>query len=148
MRKASYFLMILMTTSFSTVAQHTYSCSSDEVAFDGYDLVSYFSNKPLQGDFRYSAEFDGLKLQFATYQNLLEFNKNPERYMPEYGGWCATAVVVNKFVVPDYRMYQIQDGKLYFFEVKAFFNGKTQWNKNPEANQLVADKKFETKRKN
>ncbi|MEQ9288526.1 MAG: YHS domain-containing (seleno)protein [Cyclobacteriaceae bacterium] len=138
--------LLLFSVAFLTVhSQHKYSCSDEEVAFGGNDLVSYFKGDVVKGSERYTTQYDGLKLQFNNYDNMLEFKKNPDKYMPKYGGWCATAVVNERFVKPDYNMFKIQDGSLLFFEVKAFFNGKTQWDKNPEINEIVADKKYKEK---
>jgi hypothetical protein len=90
-------------------------------------------------------EYDGLKLKFQNYDNLLAFKKGPKKNIPKYGGWCATAVVNNQLIKPDYNMFKIQDGQLLFLAVKAFFNGRTQWEKDPEINKIVADKKYREK---
>jgi len=136
---------ILIYSQISLGQTHKYSSSSDEIAFDGNDLVSYFDGNATKGIEKYKYEYDGLTLHFSTYRNYLIFKKDPDKYMPAYGGWCATAVAGNILTKPDYSMFKIQDEKLLFFEVKAFFNGKTYWEKNPEANLLVADKKYEKK---
>lgn len=134
---------LLFILHFSVSGQHKYSCSSDEDAFGGYDLVSYFGESPIKGTIDYT--YDGLNLKFSSKENLALFKKDPEAYLPQYGGWCATAITTDIYVNPNYSMYTIQNDKLLFFEVKAFFNGKTQWEKNPEANQLVAERKYNEK---
>lgn len=146
MKRILLSLAIVVFVSQSGMSQnHKYSCSNEEIAFGGFDLVSYFDGNPVKGLEKYQFEYDGLTLYFSTYRNYLIFKKEPEKYMPAYGGWCATAVAGNILTKPDYSMFKIQDDKLLFFEVKAFFNGKTHWEKNPEANLLVADKKYEKK---
>jgi hypothetical protein len=65
--------------------------------------------------------------------------------MPAYGGWCVTAVAGNILTKLDYSMSKIQEEKLLSFEVKAFLNGETYWGKNPEANVLVSNKKYQKK---
>jgi len=139
--------LILISISFlnSYSQAHKYSSSDEEIAFGGYDLVSYFDDSPAKGIEKYQYEYDGLTLYFSTYRNYLIFKKEPLKYMPAYGGWCATAVAGDILTKPDYSMFKIQEEKLLFFEVKAFFNGKTYWEKNPEANVLVADKKYQKK---
>ena len=138
-------LILLAFLSHTAHSQHKYSCSSDELAFAGNDLVSYFAGKVEKGTKEHSLEYDGLMLRFSTKENLAKFKKDPEKYLPKYGGWCATAVASNTFIQPDYNMFKIQEGQLLFFEVKAFYNGKTHWDRNPEANELVADKKYQSK---
>lgn len=139
-------LLIITALSFSLAsAQQKYSCGPGEVAFDGNDLVSYFDGKAEKGLEKYTLEYEGIKLRFKDYDNLVTFNQDSEKYIPAYGGWCATAVTAGILTEPNYSMFKIQEGQLLFFEVKAFYNGKTQWEKNPEANALIADKKYRKK---
>ena len=146
MKTSKTLLLILMTFVLAGAqAQQKYSCTSDEIAFGGNDLVSYFDGTPTAGIAKYATEYDGLKLQFKNYDNLLKFKKDPEKYLPKYGGWCATAVASNHYIKPDFNMFKIQDDQLLFFEVKAFYNGKTHWERNPEVNEIVADKKYRGK---
>ena len=62
--------------------------------------------------------------------------------MPAYNGWCAIALTNGTLAKPDFSQFKVQDGKLLFFEVRAFFNGKTAWEKDPDINKIVADEKF------
>ncbi len=126
-------------------AQHKYSCTSDEKAFGGNDLVSYFQGTAQAGLDEFELEYDGLKLYFVSAENRATFQEDPEKYMPAYGGWCATAVSSDVYVQPDYNMFKIQDGALYFFEVKAFYNGRTQWEKDPQIHEISATKNYRDK---
>ena len=56
------------------------------VAVHGYDLVSYFSGTPLQGVANYDVVFNDVVFQFASQANADEFDNNPEKYIPAYGG--------------------------------------------------------------
>jgi len=122
--------------------EHKYSCEGDIVAFDGNDLVSYFDNQVTKGKKEFSFEYDGLILYFSSDANLKKFKLDPDRFFPAYKGWCATAVANGNLYRPNFSQFKIQDNRLLFFEVRAFFNGKTAWDKNPEINQIVADKNF------
>lgn len=124
-------------------ADNQYACSADEIAFDGNDLVSYHTDQLLKGKEEHTYEYQGLKLRFASWSNMDKFIENPDKYLPAYGGWCAIAVANGTLTKPDFSHFQIQDDKLYFFEVRAFFNGQTAWNKDPDINKIVADKKYE-----
>ena len=129
----------------SSFAQHKYSCQVGEVAFGGYDLVSYFQDGPLLGKKELALDYDGVVLQFSTKANQQTFLKNPEKYIPAYGGWCATAAAQNTYVVPNFTMYKIQDGKLLLFEVRGFFNGKSHWDKDPLKHEFLADRSYRNK---
>jgi YHS domain-containing protein len=134
-------IAFLLTLGSSAIAQQKYACTADELAFYGNDLVSYYGNNVLKGKAEFEYNYDGLKLQFATKTNLDEFKKSPNKYLPEYGGWCAIALANGSLVQPDFNHFKVQNGELLFFEVRAFFNGKTAWEKDPDINKIVADKK-------
>ena len=120
-------------------AQEDFVTSDEVVAFDGYDLITYFDNNPLQGHRKITYGYQGLNLRFVSEDNKQKFIENPEKYLPAYGGWCAAALVHGKKVVPNFRLFKIQNERLLFFEIKAFFNGATHWEKNPEHNEILAD---------
>ncbi len=140
----SYILLFafILANAILGSAQQKYACSSDEQAFYGNDLITYYLGNPIKGNPEFSLNYDGLSLQFATKSNLDLFLNDPQKYLPAYGGWCAIALTNGALVQPDFNHFKVENGELMFFEVKAFFNGKTAWEKNPEINKIVADKKF------
>ena len=81
----------------------------------GYDVVAYFSDgHPVQGSDKFTHEFGGVKWQFASQQHLDMFKAAPEKYLPQYGGFCAWGVSVGKlFDVDPVNGWTINDGKLY-----------------------------------
>ncbi|MBW8833343.1 MAG: YHS domain-containing protein [Burkholderiales bacterium] len=63
------------------------------VALKGYDVVAYFTGskaQPGSADFR--TDFDGMRYQFSSAQNKTAFGANPDRYLPQFGGYCAMGV--------------------------------------------------------
>ena len=104
----------MLTISSVLFAQH-YNLKKGYVA-EGYDVVSYFNNAPKKGDAKFSTSFDGVKFKFSSKENLETFKKNPEKYIPAYGGYCAYAVgVKNEKVSIDPKTFEIRDGKLFLF---------------------------------
>ena len=102
--------------------------TADNVAVKGYDVVSYVDdNKAVPGAKEYAAEYSGVTYYFSTEENKQAFLANPEKYLPQYGGWCAYGVgaVKQKFPI-DPEVFKVVDGKLYLF-----FNGET-----PDGKQL------------
>ena len=110
--------------------------------FDGYDPVSYFDGNPERGKNYISTMVEGRKILFVSNENKERFLNKQERFFPEYGGWCAIAMVDGSFVIPDYSLYKIQEDRLLFFSVRAFFNGLTEWEKQPDKNLIKADSNF------
>ena len=111
--------------------------SEGEVGFDGYDLVSYFSSLE-KGHEEFKTLFRGVELRFSSKENLNKFLSYPDKYWPAFDGWCAISLVYDVLKKPDFSHYKIQNNKIYFFEVRAFFNGLTQWEKDPTKNDIIA----------
>ncbi|MCZ4315066.1 YHS domain-containing protein [Comamonadaceae bacterium G21597-S1] len=84
------------------------------VAVGGYDTVAYFTeNKPVKGDSRFSTSYKGAQWHFASQANRDRFIADPERYAPQYGGYCAWAVSEGDTASSDPTLWKIVDGKLY-----------------------------------
>ncbi len=104
----------------------------DGVAVSGYDVVSYFTqNKAVKGSKDNAVIYQGVLYYFSSVANKEEFKKNPAKYEPEYGGWCAYAMgEKGEKVEVDPKTFKIINGKLYLFYNRLFNNTLTSWNKN------------------
>lgn len=145
MSKLIYTFILFAIVSVTTLnAQHGHASGDEAVSFDGNDLVSYFEESaPKPGLEKYTYEYKDLTLMFVTQENMEKFKADPEKFIPAYNGWCAIALTQGSWIKPDFNHYKIQDGELLFFEVRAFYNGKTAWEKDPEINRIVADRKYQ-----
>ena len=84
------------------------------VAVGGYDPVAYFTeDKPVKGNEDITAEYKGATWRFASAANRETFLADPERYAPQYGGYCAFAVSSGYTAKSDPEAWRIVDGKLY-----------------------------------
>jgi len=61
----------------------------------------------------FKTEWNGAVWQFANAQNLAKFTANPEKYAPQYGGYCAKALSDGNLASVDPNVWEIVDGKLY-----------------------------------
>jgi len=129
------FLAAALTLSAATDPDRLFE--EGEVGFDGYDLVSYFSSLK-KGAATFSTEYQGVKLLFSSKENLEKFLSFPDKYWPAFDGWCAISLVYDVLKRPDFSHYKIQNNQVYFFEVRAFFNGLTQWERDPTKNDIIA----------
>ena len=86
----------------------------DNVAADGYDVVTFFSGKPQPGKLEFSTRYEGADWFFFSQANKDLFLTNPELFAPQYGGYCAWAVAKGKLAPgsPDY--WHVEDGRLFF----------------------------------
>lgn len=83
-------------------------------ALKGYDAVAYFKqSKPVKGKDEFRHDWMGAKWYFASSANRDEFAQNPEKYAPQFGGYCAWAVAHNYTASIDPEAWRIVDGKLY-----------------------------------
>jgi YHS domain-containing protein len=84
-------------------------------AIHGYDTVAYFTeNKPVKGSNNYTADWQGATFKFSSPANRDKFKAAPDKYAPQYGGYCAYAVAMNSSKVstePD--AFKVVGGKLY-----------------------------------
>ena len=80
------------------------------------------------------------KYRFSSVANKEEFKKNPSKYEPQYGGWCAFAMGdYGEKVEIDPETFKIVNGKLYLFYNKGFNNTLKSWNKNEAVLKSNAD---------
>ena len=87
----------------------------DGVALRGYDPVAYFEvGKPTQGMPALSHDYKGSTFHFATEANLKKFVADPEKYAPQYGGFCALGTANGYKVKTEPDAFKVVDGKLYF----------------------------------
>ena len=86
---------------------------SQGVILHGYDPVAYFTeNKAVKGDEKYKATYKGSVFHFASNKNKKLFEKDPVKYIPQYGGYCAMAVAMGQLEDADPNMFVVHDGKL------------------------------------
>ena len=100
------------------------------VAIRGYDPVAYFTaGKPEKGKSAFTSSFHGVNYHFANASDLNSFQANPEKYEPQYGGWCAYAMGHDGSKVEvDPETFKIIDGKLFLFYNRFFNNTLKTWN--------------------
>ncbi len=83
-------------------------------AIDGYDPVAYFkAQKPVRGDPRYIHEWHGATWRFASEENRAAFAAAPERYAPQFGGYCAFAVASGYTAKSDPEAWHVEGDRLY-----------------------------------
>lgn len=88
--------------------------TSTDLALRGVDPVSYFTeSKPVQGDVEINAEHNGAVYRFASEANKALFTADPEKYAPQFGGYCAFGLAKGFKFDGDPNVWKIVDDKLY-----------------------------------
>lgn len=117
------------------------------LAVHGFDVVAYFKQgMPVQGDAKFAAVHKDATYRFATQENRDEFKRNPDKYAPAYGGYCAYGVAVGAKFDGDPRFWKIVDGTLYLnlsTDIQQAWNKDIPGNiKKAEANWPKLEKKL------
>ena len=82
----------------------------------GADVVAYFTqNKFVQGSGQFRSSFEGVDFRFASAEHKALFDKQPAKYLPEYGGYCANGIVYGIPWGGDGDTWKMINGKLYIF---------------------------------
>jgi YHS domain-containing protein len=87
---------------------------ASKVAVSGFDPVAFFTDaKPVNGSPFISAEHQGATYFFASEEHKKLFATDPDKYAPQFGGFCAFGVALDKLFPVDISTWQVRDGKLY-----------------------------------
>lgn len=107
-------LMLFFVSSYSFAADPIYTPWFNNLAIKGYDSVAYFTeNKPIEGSESFEYDWQGATWRFSSAKHLAMFKADPERYAPQYGGYCAYAVAKGKTASIEPEQFTVLDGKLY-----------------------------------
>ena len=110
------------------------------IGLKGYDPVAYFINAaPTKGSEQYSFAWKGVTYRFASAGNLEKFKADPEKYLPQYGGYCAYAMSLDRIADIDPSRWAIVNGKLY---LNNGFVAEKLWSLNKSRNIVSADRNW------
>jgi len=131
---------VVLFTALHVNAQQEEVFTLHSQAIRGYDPVAYFKEaKPVKGSDEYSFKWKDANWLFSSKENLDSFSLNPEKYAPQYGGYCAYGLSEGHKAPTDPNAWTIVDGKLYFnYSLKV----KELWIKNPTERIEKADKNW------
>jgi YHS domain-containing protein len=86
------------------------------VMLKGADVTTYFTQgKYTQGSNQFKSVYEGVVFRFASAENKALFEKEPKKYLPEYGGYCANGIVYGIPWGGDADSFRMINGKLYMF---------------------------------
>lgn len=113
-------LLLLVLPGAASFAQSE-AAKAPRVVLKGYDPVAYFTEKkPVKGDPKFSYDWDGARYLFASAESRKAFVANPERYEPQFGGYCTGSMGKGVRAEADPQAWIIADGKLYVFGAVKF----------------------------
>jgi YHS domain-containing protein len=100
--------------------------AQDGIAIKGYDVVAYFTDHAaVPGSEAITTQFDGATFRFASAEHRDAFIADPEKYLPQFGGFCAYGTSQGHKADIDPQAFTVVDGKLYLnysMDVRAKFS--------------------------
>ena len=128
----------------SNTPYRTLNATEDNIAIQGYDTVAYFTEgKPMKGNSEFEHSWQDARWQFASATNRDMFAANPDRYGPQYGGYCALGISAGEVSDVDPEAFTIVDGKLYLNKAMKF---REIFRKAPKAHIGMADYNWDNNR--
>jgi YHS domain-containing protein len=131
--KKLFVILFLTVVSVVAWAQKSPVFVTDEGAIRGYDPVAFFKDQaPIRGSRDISYSWNGATWYFATDENKKAFVADPEKFAPQYGGYCAYGTADGHKAPTQTDTWSIVNDKLYFNYNKQV---QKEWNKNQ--NELI-----------
>ncbi|MBD1575759.1 YHS domain-containing protein [Vibrio sp. S11_S32] len=105
----------LFGTQVMAASDAIYTTHFSDKALKGYDTVAYFTQgKAVQGSKQFKTTYQGAVWWFSSKKNLTAFKTQPEKYAPQYGGYCAWALGADNSLAPGSPLqWTIYNKKLY-----------------------------------
>lgn len=104
----------------------------------GADVVAYFTQgRYVQGNAQFRSQYEGVDFRFASAEHKALFDKEPARYLPQYGGYCANGIAYGIPWGGDADRFKLVNGKLYIFGGQGSLDA---WNLDEAGNMRLAEK--------
>ncbi len=117
---------------------HSYNLPSSGIALEGYCPVAYFGvNKAIRGRPEHASTHNYVTNYFVSADAKKAFDRNPQKYLPAYGGWCAFGMAVQDKFPVDPTNFKIVKGRLMVFLKNKNVDALALWNDGNES-QLIA----------
>lgn len=125
-------LLASLLSLTTTARAETFNKDRRGLALRGYDPVAYFTDgKPVAGKAEFTQEWRGATWRFASAEHRDAFAKEPEKFAPRFGGFCAYAVSKGYTYDADPLRWRIVDGRLY---VNYNAQAQREWEKDVPGN--------------
>lgn len=110
---------------------------ADALAIKGYDTVAYFKDgKALKGSSLFAFKWHDMTWHFLSKENRDLFAAAPQKYAPQYDGYCAWALTEARMALTDPDVWKIVDGKLY---LNCSVSAYEKWSRDISGNIKKAD---------
>lgn len=133
-------LALFFFTTLSYAQDHYFN--KDGIAINGYDPVAFFSeDAAVRGSDKYIHEWNGVTWHFKSAENRDSFKLNPEKYAPQFGGYCAYGVSEDHKSPTEPEAFTIVNDKLY---LNYNMNVRKMWRKDTGSRIATGEKNWAT----
>jgi hypothetical protein len=113
-------IALTVVTIGATAPKPAINKGEDSVAIKGYDTVAYIvSGKAIIGSPRFEYSWSDATWRFATAENRKRFTRDPKRYAPQFGGYCAWAISRGYTADVDPEAFEVVDDRVYLIYSKS-----------------------------
>jgi len=133
-------LFIAMAMTVASFAQDNKANNIDNsnIALQGYSAVSYADDGLAQRGVKgFKSEYEGVVYYFTSDEQKVSFDRNPSKYLPQYGGFCAFGIYAGAKFRVDPNKFISKDGKYFLFLNNVELDAKQLW-LNEQESQLIA----------
>ena len=105
----------------------SHNIDNSNVALQGYSPVSYLEGLAQKGMKTYKSTYEKVVYYFISAQQKTKFDKNPQKYLPQYGGYCAFGMYAGAKFRPDPNKFIVKDGKYFLYLYNLELDAKQLW---------------------
>lgn len=121
------FALLIGSSSFAQDNKAN-NIDNSNIALQGYSPVSYLDLGIAQkGVKEYKSEYEKVIYYFTSAEQKATFDKNPKKYLPQYGGFCAFGTYAGAKFRPDPTKYVVKNGKYYLFLYNLELDAQQLW---------------------
>ena len=136
---------LLAGISLSAQDKMANNIDNSNIALQGYSAVSYLDLGLAQrGSKNFKSEYEKVVYYFTSAEQKAAFDKNPGKYMPQFGGYCAFGIYAGAKFRVDPNKFMVKDGKYYLFLNNVELDAQQLWmaENNHSGLKKVADKNW------
>lgn len=128
LKKITVILLVITSTIAYGQDKKKYNIDNSNIALEGYSAVSYLDLGLAQkGSKQFKSEYDKVNYYFTSAEQKAAFDKNPGKYLPQYGGYCAFGTYAGAKFRVDPNKFIVKDGKYYLYLYNIELDAEQLW---------------------
>lgn len=130
-------MAFVLTITLSAQDKMANNIDNSNIALEGYSPVSYLDLGLAQrGSKEFKSEHNNVAYYLTSAEQKATFDKNPNKYLPEYGGFCAFGTYAGAKFRVDPNKFIVKDGKYYLYLNNVELDAKQLWLAENDHNKL------------